>query len=143
MQQISLVDTFDPEKRSAVMRAIKSKDTKPEVLIRQMLHREGYRFRLHRKDFPGKPDLVFSSRRAVIFVHGCFWHQHKNCKRGRCPKSNLQYWKVKLDKNVKRDKAHRAALRKAGWRVLVVWECEIGSAGLLNKLKSFLDHCDM
>ncbi len=118
-------DVFSPEKRSAVMRAVKSADTKPEIAIRKALHALGYRYRLHVKNLPGKPDLVFPKHRTVIFVHGCFWHGH-NCKRGRrVPKTNTGYWLEKVARNKARDKKNTAALKKLGWRVITVWECEV------------------
>lgn len=112
--------------RSRNMAAIRSKNTKPELIVRSLAHRLGYRFRLHAKDLPGNPDLVFLSRKKVIFVHGCFWHQHSSakCRDGRMPKSNRSYWKPKLLKNVERDKRSLAALRALKWKMLVVWECE-------------------
>ncbi|WP_425909754.1 very short patch repair endonuclease [Nitrobacter sp. TKz-YC02] len=111
--------------RSAAMRAVRSRDTAPELFVRRMVHRLGYRFRLHRKDLPGNPDIVFPSRRKVIFVHGCFWHGH-NCKRGaREPKANADYWRAKIGRNRLRDSASVKALRAAGWTPLVVWECEL------------------
>lgn len=123
------------------MAAIKGKDTGPEMLVRRMLHRGGYRYRLHRRDLPGRPDIVFPGRRAVVFVHGCFWHQHKakEC-RARPPKSNLDYWLPKLQRNVERDAKNMEALAAAGWRVLVVWECEVrDKEALSRKLIEFLD----
>jgi DNA mismatch endonuclease (patch repair protein) len=117
-------DVFSPEKRSAVMRAVKSSDTKPEIAVRKALHALGYRYRLNVKTLPGKPDLVFPKHRAVIFVHGCFWHGH-SCKRGkRVPKTNTAYWTEKIARNKARDKKNTAALKKLGWRVITVWECE-------------------
>lgn len=122
----------DPQ-RSRIMRAVKSVDTGPEMIVRRMLHRLGYRYRLHRKDLPGKPDLVFPSRKAVIFVHGCFWHGH-NCKRGaRTPKTNIPYWTDKIRRNVERDVQAIIDLKAAGWRVLVIWECELKD---LDRLRS-------
>lgn len=113
------------EHRSRVMRAVKSSDTKPELIVRRLIHRLGYRYRLHRADLPGKPDLVFASRRKVIFVHGCFWHGH-DCARGaRTPKTNADYWGLKIARNRARDERARAALEQAGWAVLIVWECEL------------------
>jgi DNA mismatch endonuclease, patch repair protein len=106
------------------MRRIKSKGMKPELLVRSLVHRMGYRFRLHAKDLPGKPDLVFGPKRKVIFVHGCFWHQHSGCRDGMVPSSNVSYWGPKLAHNVKRDAEHLASLEAAGWRPFVVWECE-------------------
>lgn len=116
------------------MAAIRSAGMKPELIIRSLVHRLGYRFRLHAKDLPGKPDLVFRSRKKVIFVHGCFWHQHQkaSCKDGRAPKSNLGYWAGKLARNVNRDTRNITALRALGWRVLVIWECE--ALGDVSKL---------
>lgn len=110
--------------RSENMRRIRSKDTAPEMAVRHLAHGLGYRYRLHRKDIPGKPDLVFPGRRKVIFIHGCFWHQHPGCREGRPPKSNAAYWLPKLERNIERDKAALAQLAAAGWDVLVIWECE-------------------
>lgn len=126
--------------RSRTMRAVKGTDTGPERAVRRVLHRSGYRYRLHRKDLPGKPDLAFPGRRKVIFVHGCFWHGH-HCKRGdREPKTNVNYWRAKIARNKERDAAHQARLRDLGWDVLVVWECEITAAdGLTDRLRRFLD----
>ena len=118
-------DVFSPEKRSAIMRAVKSKDTKPELRLRKALHALGFRYRLNVKDLPGKPDLVFPKHGAVLFVHGCFWHGH-GCKRGRRqPKTNAAYWREKIAKNKARDSNNLDALNALGWRVLIVWECEI------------------
>lgn len=124
------------------MRAIRSKDMKPEMRVRRLAHAMGYRFRLHRKDLAGKPDLVFPSRRAVIFVHGCFWHQHPDpsCKDARLPKSNLEYWKPKLERNQRRDTQNQAELEGGGWRVLVIWECEtIDGDAMSRRIRDFLD----
>ena len=120
-----MTDHLAPERRSQNMAAIRGKDTAPEMAVRRLAHRLGYRFRLHRKDLLGKPDLVFPSRKAVIFVHGCFWHQHpaEQCK-ARPPKSKLDYWLPKLQRNVERDQRNRDQLINSGWRVLVIWECE-------------------
>lgn len=119
------MDKLDAQHRSENMRRIRSNDTKPEVLLRCLLHRAGFRFRLHRKDLPGKPDIVFPSRRKAIFVHGCFWHQHPQCREGRMPSTRQNYWKPKLERNVARDAAATEKLRDLGWDVLVVWECQI------------------
>ena len=121
------MDRVSAEVRGANMRAIRSKDTKPEMIVRKLVHGMGYRYRLHRHDLPGRPDLVFTSRRKVIFVHGCFWHQHtkKKCKLVRKPKSNTDYWLPKLEQTVKRDRKHRKVLKKENWDVLVIWECEV------------------
>ena len=111
--------------RSKTMRAVRSKNTKPELKVRSLVHAMGYRFRLHRKDLPGSPDLVFAGRRAVIFVHGCFWHGH-TCKRGaRQPKDNAEYWQTKIARNRDRDVRVEGELKAAGWRCLVLWECEL------------------
>lgn len=127
--------------RSRNMAAIRSKNTKPELIVRSIAHRLGYRFRLHAKDLPGNPDLVFRSRKKVIFVHGCFWHQHSSakCRDGRMPKSNRSYWKPKLLKNVERDKRSLAALRALKCKVLVIWECETKNPDrLVRVLTKFL-----
>ena len=133
------MDKLSAERRSANMRQIRSKDTTPELTLRRMLHRLGYRFRLHRKDLPGKPDLVFPSRQRVIFVHGCFWHQHPACREGRVPSTRLDYWTPKLARNQQRDAAAQSALREQGWRCLVVWECELkDTTAALKTVKRFL-----
>lgn len=128
------------EHRSRVMRAVKSRDTGPEMLTRRIIHAMGYRYRLHRKDLPGKPDLVFTSRRKAIFIHGCFWHGHA-CPRGaRMPKSNRAYWTTKINRNRERDKESEEALIQDGWRVLTVWECQMkDSAALRERLRTFLE----
>ena len=116
---------FSPAQRSWIMSQVHSQHTKPELLVRSLVHRLGYRFRLHRKDLPGAPDLVFPARRKVIFVHGCFWHGH-TCPRGaRLPKANAHYWREKIARNRKRDQQHRRNLRQLGWSVLVLWECQL------------------
>jgi DNA mismatch endonuclease (patch repair protein) len=128
-----------PEVRRRTMQAVKSKNTAPELLVRSLAHRMGYRFRLHRKDLPGKPDLVFPGRRRVIFVHGCFWHGH-DCARGaRAPKSNQAYWTKKIARNRERDRTACAALMRAGWKVVVFWECELREqTRLRERLNRFL-----
>lgn len=122
------------------MRAVKDRDTGPEMTVRRLLHGMGYRYRLHRKNLPGKPDLVFPARRKIIFVHGCFWHGH-NCARGaRMPKTNRAYWESKIARNRSRDTEHRKALELEGWRMLVVWECELKDQARLTRwLRCFLD----
>ena len=120
-----MTDVFTPEKRSAVMRAVRSKDTSPELLVRSLLHRLGYRFRLHRAELPGRPDLVFVRQRKVVFIHGCFWHRH-DCPGGRSmPATRREFWRNKFDGNRRRDRRVRTALRKLGWSALVVWECQL------------------
>ncbi|MGO9546226.1 MAG: very short patch repair endonuclease [Rhodomicrobium sp.] len=136
-----MADKLTAAERSRNMASIRSKHMKPELTVRKAAHALGFRFRLHRKDLPGKPDLVFPKYRAVIFVHGCFWHQHAEpkCLDGRPPKSNLGYWGPKLARNKARDTASRAALEAEGWRVLVVWECETkDAAALAVKILGFL-----
>jgi DNA mismatch endonuclease (patch repair protein) len=129
-----MTDVFDTEKRSAVMRAVKSRDTTPERQVRRAAHALGLRFRLGRSDLPGKPDLVFPSRRVALFVHGCFWHGH-DCPRGaRMPQNNRAYWQAKIARNVARDKASLANLRKLGWKPAVIWECEAKDAENLVRL---------
>jgi DNA mismatch endonuclease, patch repair protein len=124
------------------MSVIRSTGMRPEILVRSLVHRMGYRFRLHAKDLPGKPDLVFRPRKKVIFVHGCFWHQHQKeaCKDGRQPKSNTGYWLQKLARNVERDAANIMSLKASGWKVLVLWECEVLKAGstLERRIRQFL-----
>ena len=135
------MDKISEERRSFNMRAIRSKNMLPEIIVRRLTHSMGYRFRLHRRDLPGRPDLVFPSRRKVIFVHGCFWHQHADpeCKISRMPKSNLEYWRPKLEGNVVRDSEHQLRLREQGWTVAVVWECETKDLKSLQaKIKRFL-----
>lgn len=133
------MDKLTQQRRSENMRRIKSKGMKPEMLVRRLVHRLGYRYRLHRKDLPGKPDLVFAPRRKAIFVHGCFWHVHEDCIDGRAPKSNQGYWGPKLARNIERDKANIAALENTGWLVLVIWECETKDLELLNnRVSKFL-----
>ena len=134
-----MTDNRSPESRSALMSRIRGKDTAPEVAVRRVLHSLGYRFRLHRRDLPGTPDIVFPSRRKVIFVNGCFWHAH-GCSKGRAPKSRLDYWKPKLKTNKARDAAQVRALKKLGWSVLTVWQCETNDADVLAaRLVDFLE----
>ena len=137
-----MADWLTPEQRRRVMQAIKSKDTKPEMTVRRLVHRMGYRYRLHKKGLPGRPDLVFGGRRKIIFVHGCFWHAH-SCKYGRAPKSRQGYWLPKLKRNKERDAENRSELRELGWRVMTIWECEIkDTAALMNRITEFLDDID-
>ncbi|WP_244110220.1 very short patch repair endonuclease [Burkholderia cenocepacia] len=116
------------------MRAVKSKDTGPEMIVRRFLHAAGLRYRLHDGRLPGKPDLVFPGRRIALFVHGCFWHQHPNCSAAARPKSSSDYWTRKLDGNVVRDARHLDALKAAGWTALIIWECETRNPEALNAL---------
>lgn len=134
-----MTDNLTPEQRRFNMSRIRSTNTRPELFVRSLVHRMGFRFRLHRRDLPGKPDLIFPSRRKVIFVHGCFWHMH-DCRFGLVkPKSNADYWQNKRISNVERDKSHVAALKNAGWQVFIVWECQISSPEELREnLMKFL-----
>ena len=137
-----VTDTLSPAERSARMGKVRGKDTVPEMLVRRAAHALGYRYRLHRKDLPGRPDLVFPSRRKVLFVHGCFWHRHPepSCKLARLPKSRVDFWRAKLEGNRERDLRNQAALRELGWDVLVIWECELGDQeGLNNRIRDYLE----
>lgn len=140
MTPAKTTDVFDPAKRSAVMARVRSRDTKPELLLRRLLTDLGARYRLHRKDLPGSPDVAMPSRRLAIFVHGCFWHGH-DCPRGsRVPKANRDYWLAKVARNVARDERNRADLAQAGWRVETVWECEMKDReGLKGRLARLLE----
>jgi DNA mismatch endonuclease, patch repair protein len=129
------MDLLTKEKRSWNMSRIKGKDTKPEIVVRSILHKNGFRFRLNRKDLPGKPDIVLPKYKSVILVHGCFWHRHPRCKFAYNPKSRVKFWQNKFSKNVERDKFVKKELRKEGWKVIVVWECEIRN---MEKLKNIL-----
>lgn len=126
------MDVLTPEQRKFCMSRIRAKNTKPELIVRSLAHRNGYRYRLHRKDLPGCPDLVFVSLRRVIFVHGCFWHQHKNCKYAKLPKTRAMFWAKKLENNRKRDATVIRKLAALGWRVLVIWECQTRSIIMLE-----------
>lgn len=129
------MDKLTAEERSRNMSRIRSTNTAPEMLVRRFLHAAGLRFRLHARDLPGKPDIVFRSQRACVFVHGCFWHGCPTCVDGtRKVKSNTEYWSAKVAGNRQRDKRHRRALRIAGWRVFVLWECEVRKPGRLGRL---------
>lgn len=121
------------------MQSVKSRNTGPELIVRRLLHGMGYRYRLHRKDLPGRPDIALISRRKAIFVHGCFWHGH-GCPKGRLPKSRLEYWGKKLDENKKRDRTKQEQLHSQGWRVLVIWQCETRDLGTLaTRLQDFVE----
>ena len=135
-----MADVHDKKTRSYNMSRIKGKNTKPEMLVRKFLHANGFRYRLHVKDLPGKPDVVLPKYKTVIFVHGCFWHQHTNCKLGKIPKNNKAYWVPKLQGNVLRHQRSHKNLKSLGWKSITIWECELNSKVLeknLNKLK----HC--
>ena len=133
-----LVDTLTTEQRQRCMSRVGSKNTTPEIVVRRLLYALGFRFRLHRKDLPGTPDIVISKLKSVILVHGCFWHSHRGCRRGSRPETNVQFWKSKLDANIRRDRTVQCRLRKLGWRILVVWECQARNANLERRLKLFL-----
>ena len=134
-----MVDTFSPAKRSAIMSRIGGKDTLPEIRVRRLLHALGYRFRLHRKDLPGKPDIVLPRHRKVIFVHGCFWHGHPRCRRATLPTTNIEFWQTKIGKNKNRDQKAQRQLRASGWKFLVLWQCQIKDVQILaDKLTAFL-----
>ena len=128
-----MTDTVPAETRSRMMSRIRSTETSPERRVRSYLHRCGLRFRKNVVGLPGKPDVVLKRHSAAVFVHGCFWHQHAGCRDGRIPASNADYWRPKLKRTQERDQEHQSQLREAGWRVFVVWECEIG-AGQLGRL---------
>ena len=121
-----MTDVFDREKRSEIMARIRGRDTKPEMIVRRIAHALGFRFRLHRRDLPGSPDLVFPKYRAVIMVHGCFWHRHPGCRYASSPKTRVRFWEAKFEGNVVRDRRNEEALGELGWRVMVIWECETG-----------------
>ena len=138
-----MTDTLSIKARSERMGRVKGKDTAPEQLVRKMAHSMGYRFRLHVRDLPGRPDLVFPRLHKIIFVHGCFWHRHRKrgCKLARLPKSRLEFWLPKLEGNRLRDVENKRALRRQGWEVLEIWECEIQNVeALRSRLRYFLDH---
>jgi len=133
------MDSLSPKDRSERMSRVRSTGSKPEMAVRQLVHGLGYRYRLHGKGIPGRPDLVFRGRRKVIFVHGCFWHRHTGCKLARLPKSRLDFWKPKLERNHERDREVHRALRDEGWSSLIIWECEVGDVEKLTvRIESFL-----
>ncbi|WP_419555755.1 very short patch repair endonuclease [Planctellipticum variicoloris] len=134
-----MVDRISKQHRSWNMSRIRSGDTKPELIVRSLLHRLGYRFRLHRKDLPGSPDIVLPRYRTVVFVHGCFWHRHQACPFTYTPKSRTEFWQAKFDRNVARDREVTKQLKALGWRVLIVWECEMQKPDkLARRLERFL-----
>ena len=134
------MDTLSKERRSWNMSRIRCKDTKPEKVVRSLLHRMGFRFRLHRQDLPGSPDIVLPKHRTVVFVHGCFWHRHPGCKYAYTPKSRTGFWDRKFTENVARDRRVRRKLRRQGWQVLVVWECQVNDTEVLcSRLRAALD----
>lgn len=133
-------DPLTPQERSERMSRIRAKDTGPEKAVRRVVYEMGYRYRLHLADLPGKPDLVFIKRKKIIFVHGCFWHQHQKCKIYVQPKTKTEFWFEKLNSNVQRDKKHQRFLKKDGWAILVIWECQIKQiASLKKRIRRFLE----
>lgn len=133
------MDNLTPEQRSRNMRRIRSTSSKPELVVRSMIWKMGFRYRLHLKNLPGKPDIVFTAKRKVVFIHGCFWHQHAGCKYAAKPKSHSNYWNPKLAKNIERDRLNQEALINMGWKVHIVWECETKDLDCLReKIYNFL-----
>ncbi len=134
------MDTLTPEQRSRLMASVKCRDTKPELIVRSLIHRAGYRFRLHCRNLPGCPDVVLPRHGKIVLVHGCFWHRHRGCGLASVPKSRVLYWNEKFEANMRRDKRTRRKLKALGWSVMVVWECETRKpAKLLARLERFLD----
>jgi DNA mismatch endonuclease (patch repair protein) len=134
------MDSLTVEARSRLMANVKGKDTKPEMVVRRLLHSLGYRYRLHVKKLPATPDLVFAGRRKVIFVHGCFWHRHEGCSKATFPKSRQEFWGEKFRRNTERDRQAVSALEKAGWKVLIVWQCQLtNQESLATSLVDFLE----
>lgn len=133
-----MTDNLTPNLRSWTMSQIKSVDTRPERAVRSFLHKEGYHFRLHRKDLPGKPDLVFPRHKIAVFVNGCFWHRHRGCKFAFTPKTAIPYWRLKFQKTVQRDKKNRRKLVRLGWDVMVIWECDVKKKIFERKLLKYL-----
>lgn len=135
-----MTDRISEERRSWNMSRIRGKDTAPELIVRSLLHRMGFRFRLHRKDLPGRPDITLPKYRTVVFVHGCYWHRHAGCRLAYTPKSNTEFWKKKFAQNVSRDRRNAAALKKLGWNVITVWQCETEDLEALGqRLKKLLE----
>ena len=132
------MDVVDQKTRSKMMSGIRGRNTKPEIAVRKALHAAGFRFRLHRRDLPGSPDVVMPGRKVAIFVHGCFWHRHENCRFAKLPSSRADFWRLKLEGNAERDRRNQGALRTAGWRVLTVWECAIRDRKTLATLSQAL-----
>ena len=128
------MDTLTKEKRSWNMSRIRSKNTRPEITVRSRLHRAGYRFRLHVKDLPGKPDIVLPKYNSVIFVNGCFWHRHQGCRYAYKPKTRVKFWSQKFNQNVKRQEKVQKQLKEMKWKILIIWECEVGNEKIFNKM---------
>jgi DNA mismatch endonuclease (patch repair protein) len=139
------MDSVSPERRSEIMGRVAGENTGPEIAVRRLLHRLGYRFRLHRKNLPGKPDVVLPKWRTVVLIHGCFWHRHDGCPNTRTPKSKVEFWTRKFAENVERDRKAKAQLESLGWRVLVIWECELKDVeALAERVEHFIKEspCD-
>jgi DNA mismatch endonuclease, patch repair protein len=134
------MDSVNPERRSEIMGRVLHADTRPEIVVRRILHRMGYRFRLHRRDLPGKPDVTLPKWRTVVLIHGCFWHRHEGCPNTRTPKSKIEFWTKKFDDNIRRDRIVREQLAALGWRVLTIWECELRDvSALTDRIKRFIE----
>jgi DNA mismatch endonuclease (patch repair protein) len=133
-----MADIYSKEIRSAVMSSIRSKNTKPEMVVRRFLHSQGLRYKVHLKQLPGKPDIVFTKKRIVIFINGCFWHGHINCKNAKIPETNKQFWVNKITLNAKRDKHNVALLRKIGWKVITIWGCQLHTKNANRTLQKLL-----
>jgi DNA mismatch endonuclease (patch repair protein) len=134
------VDNLSAAERSKIMARVRSKDSRPEMLVRRLVYAQGYRYRLHARDLPGCPDLVFRRREKVIFVHGCFWHRHQGCALARMPKSRLDFWEPKLEANKQRDARNKRKLAREGWKVLTIWECQLKDTARLERtIRRFLD----
>lgn len=134
MRVRSFMDTVSKEKRSSIMSKVHSVNTKPEMLIRSFLHRNGFRFRLHVKNLPGHPDIVLPKYKTIIDVRGCFWHHHNGCKRAVLPLSNIEFWQEKFSRNIERDKKTEKQLKELGWHLIVIWECDLKKDGFLETL---------
>lgn len=134
------MDTVTRQRRSEIMSRVRPTDTRPEMIVRRLVHGLGYRYRLHGQKLPGRPDLVFAARGKVIFVHGCFWHRHPGCRLARMPKSRVDFWRAKLDGNRERDLVKQRALAELGWQWLVLWECQLNDlASVRERVTAFLD----
>ena len=134
------MDTVTRQRRSEIMSRVRPTDTRPEMIVRRLVHGLGYRYRLHGQKLPGRPDLVFAARGKVIFVHGCFWHRHPGCRLARMPKSRVDFWRAKLDGNRERDLVKQRALTELGWQWLVLWECQLNDpASVRERVTAFLD----
>ena len=137
------MDHLTPEKRSWNMSRIKSKNTTPEMYMRSALHHAGYRFRLHVKTLPGKPDIVLPKYKTVIFIHGCFWHRHKGCRRATMPSTNKEYWTKKFQQTIERDKKEQRVLKNLNWQVIVIWECELNNKDTLDDIIMKISHANL